>query len=209
VAASLGSIHLRAIRQIPTRPVDGNGDLMLIGYARVSTAGQNSDLQRDAITRAGCERVFTDQASGARRDGARFNAGTHARRLGGSKGPRPQRRPPAEADIATDRNGEAVVTRSVGLFRATLIYGDGAITPSISVLSALESFNMATPAFEPPFCLAQAASLVRKRLSFTVPIRRMVVMTQIASSGKSARREAGAEYSTTRGESADDRSVLQ
>ncbi len=38
---------------------------------------------------------------------------------------------------------------AVGLFGAALIYGDGAITPAISVLSALEGLNMATPAFEP------------------------------------------------------------
>ena len=35
---------------------------------------------------------------------------------------------------------------AVGLFGAALIYGDGAITPAISVLSALEGLNMATPA---------------------------------------------------------------
>ena len=34
-----------------------------------------------------------------------------------------------------------------GLFGAALIYGDGAITPAISVLSALEGLNMVTPAF--------------------------------------------------------------
>jgi KUP system potassium uptake protein len=38
---------------------------------------------------------------------------------------------------------------AVGLFGAALIYGDGAITPAISVLSALEGVNMATPALEP------------------------------------------------------------
>jgi KUP system potassium uptake protein len=36
-----------------------------------------------------------------------------------------------------------------GLFGAALIYGDGAITPAISVLSALEGFNMAAPALQP------------------------------------------------------------
>jgi KUP system potassium uptake protein len=38
---------------------------------------------------------------------------------------------------------------AVGLFGAALIYGDGAITPAISVLSALEGLDMATPAFHP------------------------------------------------------------
>lgn len=36
-----------------------------IGYARVSTTEQNVDLQRDALQRHGCERVFEDHASGA------------------------------------------------------------------------------------------------------------------------------------------------
>ncbi len=39
---------------------------MLIGYARVSTGEQKLDLQTDALTRAGCDRIFTDHLSGAR-----------------------------------------------------------------------------------------------------------------------------------------------
>ena len=38
---------------------------------------------------------------------------------------------------------------AVGLLGAALIYGDGAITPAISVLSALEGLEMATPALQP------------------------------------------------------------
>lgn len=41
---------------------------MLIGYARVSTQDQNPSLQTDALQAAGCERVFTEKASGAQRD---------------------------------------------------------------------------------------------------------------------------------------------
>ena len=38
---------------------------------------------------------------------------------------------------------------AVGLFGAALIYGDGAITPAISVLSALEGLNIVTPLVQP------------------------------------------------------------
>ena len=38
---------------------------------------------------------------------------------------------------------------SMGIFGAALLYGDGIITPAISVLSALEGLSIATPLFEP------------------------------------------------------------
>ena len=37
----------------------------LLGYARVSTADQTADSQADALSAAGCSRVWTDTASGS------------------------------------------------------------------------------------------------------------------------------------------------
>lgn len=39
---------------------------MIYGYARVSAGDQTANLQRDALERAGCDRILTDVASGAR-----------------------------------------------------------------------------------------------------------------------------------------------
>lgn len=42
--------------------------MALVGYCRVSTDTQNLGLQREALTKVGCERIFEETASGAQRE---------------------------------------------------------------------------------------------------------------------------------------------
>lgn len=41
---------------------------MLIGYARVSTTDQNLTLQKEALVKAGCQKIYEDTVSGTRVD---------------------------------------------------------------------------------------------------------------------------------------------
>src|ERR1700724_626969 len=50
--------------------------------------------------------------------------------------------------LGTKKHQRPIIV-AIGLFGAALIYGDGAITPAISVLSALEGLNIATGAVQP------------------------------------------------------------
>ena len=55
---------------------------MLIGYARVSTRDPKAHLQLDALRDAGCEKIFEENASGARRDRPELNAALEFMRSG-------------------------------------------------------------------------------------------------------------------------------
>ncbi len=55
---------------------------MLIGYMRVSTGEQSLDLQRDALDRIGCERVYDDVCSGRTTERPGLNQALHVARDG-------------------------------------------------------------------------------------------------------------------------------
>ncbi len=55
---------------------------MLIGYARVSNDDQNLDLQRDALSRAGCRKIYEDRISGAKAARPGLTAALDAARAG-------------------------------------------------------------------------------------------------------------------------------
>ena len=57
-----GKIGIRAAGFLPERSA------VKIGYARVSTLDQNPDLQKDALERAGCEKVIVDKVTGTARE---------------------------------------------------------------------------------------------------------------------------------------------
>jgi DNA invertase Pin-like site-specific DNA recombinase len=78
----------------------------LIGYARVSRAVQNLDLQRDALRKAGCERIFED-------DG-----------VSGSKTSRPQ----LDKALAALKPGDTLVVWRLDRFGRSLTHLVNAIT---------------------------------------------------------------------------------
>ncbi len=58
------------------------------------------------------------------------------------------------------KHGARIGVITIGLLGAALLYGDGAITPAISVLSALEGLKMPVPAIAPYIVMLSALVLV-------------------------------------------------
>ena len=67
--------------------------------------------------------------------------------------------------LAMIRSARRPVFLAIGLFGSALLYGDGIVTPAISVLSATEGLQIAAPAFRP---WVMPAALVVLFLLFTV-----------------------------------------
>ncbi|MCC7441588.1 MAG: potassium transporter Kup, partial [Bdellovibrionales bacterium] len=71
------------------------------------------------------------------------------------------------------RTRERTIVIFLGLFGAGLLYGDGVLTPAISVLSAVEGLEVATPAFKPyvvPITVAILVALFVAQRTGTGPI---------------------------------------
>jgi DNA invertase Pin-like site-specific DNA recombinase len=99
---------------------------MLVGYARVSTLDQNPALQITGLKAAGCERIFTEKASGAQRE-----------------------RPELQAALSYLRSGDTLVVwkldrlaRSIQQLLQTV---DTLQTSGIELRSLTESIDTTTP----------------------------------------------------------------
>ena len=81
----------------------------------------------------------------------------------------------------------------MGLFGAALLYGDGIITPAISVLSALEGLNVATDVFKPHVVFMAVAILFAL---FAIQTRGTADIAKASRSGNAAvvRSHCGAWY---------------
>src|SRR5882757_9893737 len=64
----LSKPHLETVLPLVEMLTSFGRTSVLLGYARVSTDGQDHALQLDALRAAGCEKVFVETASGTRTD---------------------------------------------------------------------------------------------------------------------------------------------
>ena len=118
---------------------------MLVGYARVSTLDQNPQLQTDALQAAGCERIFTEKASGAQRDRPELKAALEYIREGDTlvvwKLDRLARSLPQLLATVTDLEGRGIGLRSITEQIDTTTAGGRLI---FHIFGALAEFERAT-----------------------------------------------------------------
>jgi KUP system potassium uptake protein len=80
------------------------------------------------------------------------------------------------AQAAGSTPGRRTILLLTGVFGAALFYGDSVITPAISVLSAVEGLEVATPAFKPyvlPICAAVLVALFAMQRFGTAVVGRL------------------------------------
>ena len=95
---------------------------MLIGYMPVSTGEQSLDLQRDALARVGCERVYDDVCSGRAPDRPGLSKALDVAREGDAR-PRVMTKPKlkvAMAMMADRENAARDVATQLGVSLSTL-----------------------------------------------------------------------------------------
>lgn len=56
---------------------------MKIGYARISTKDQNVELQKEALSKVDCEKIYEDVLSGAKHERPGLNLALEVLRSGG------------------------------------------------------------------------------------------------------------------------------
>ena len=113
-----------------------------VGYARVSTSEQDLALQKDALKKIGCERIFTDHASGAKTDRPGLNEALSYVRAGDVlvvwKFDRLGRSLPHLIETVTHLNARRIGLRSLTENIDTATHGGRLIFHVFSALAAFE-----------------------------------------------------------------------
>jgi DNA invertase Pin-like site-specific DNA recombinase len=118
---------------------------MKIGYARCSTGEQDHTLQIDALTRAGCDKVFVETASGTRAD-----------------------RPVLAEALAFARSGDEIavysLSRAARSVRHLMEIADTLRERNIGLISLTESIDTGSPSGRFLFVLLSALSQLEVEL---------------------------------------------
>jgi len=118
---------------------------MKIGYARCSTDGQDHTLQVDALTKAGCDKIFVETASGTKAD-----------------------RPVLAEALEFAREGDSIVvyslSRAARSVRHLIEIGDTLRERNIGLISLTESIDTSSPSGRFMFTILAAMSQMEVEL---------------------------------------------